>query len=70
MRFLKKNLQCLDTISQDGKDIFQRAQARVKEILENHRPVKLDAAREQELDAATSRIMDELRITELPFGPK
>lgn len=56
--------------AEGAKSAFQRAQEKVKDILENHRPRPLDTEREKDLERVTSRIMEELNITSLPFGPK
>ncbi len=51
------------------KDIFQRAQERVREIKETHSPKPLDSDREAKLDHATAEIMKELGVENLPQGP-
>ncbi len=53
-----------------SKSIFERAQEKVQDILKNHQPTPLDAAREAELDAAIKKIMTELDVSNLPFQPK
>ncbi len=52
------------------KDIFQRAQERVREIKETHNPTPLDSDRAAKLDQAVVKIMRELGVTELPQGPQ
>ncbi len=48
------------------KDIFMRAQERVREIKETHTPAPLDSDRASKLDEVTRRIMKELGVTDLP----
>ncbi|MDW7738810.1 MAG: trimethylamine methyltransferase family protein [Bacillota bacterium] len=53
-----------------SRSAFQRAQERVKEIKETHTPLPLGDDREEKLDTVTREIMKELKISELPQGPK
>ncbi len=51
-----------------SRDILSRARDRVKDILEGHEPVALDAQREDALDDVLRGIMAEMSITTLPVG--
>ena len=53
-----------------SRTIFERAQEKVKDIQENHRPVALDSDRESKLDQVVRQVVEELGINEpLPQGP-
>ncbi|HSW35542.1 MAG TPA: hypothetical protein VLH18_02955, partial [Candidatus Limnocylindrales bacterium] len=56
--------------NEGSKDIFQRAQERVKEIKETHVPVPLGDAQNAQLDQVTKQIMQELGVDKLPWGPQ
>lgn len=50
--------------------IFERAQEKVKDILANHEPTPLAAAKEKALDQVTREIMAARGLADLPFSPK
>ncbi len=57
-------------VEEGSRGSFARAQTRVQQILEEHQPPALDAAREGQLDRVVKDIMAERGIYELPFGPR
>jgi trimethylamine---corrinoid protein Co-methyltransferase len=53
-----------------SKSIFERAQEKVKDILENHQPRPLAPDKEKALDQVIRDIMTARNIADLPFSPK
>ena len=52
-------------------DVFERARAKVDDLLENHKPAPLEEGAAQKLDAVTRSVIEGAGITkDLPFGPQ
>jgi len=79
MKWFKKELyippvtidkQNRDKWESSGKtNIFDRAQAEVRRILESHKPKPLGKEREELLNKAFRKIMEAKQIGNIPFGP-
>ncbi|MEL7565440.1 MAG: trimethylamine methyltransferase family protein [Dehalobacterium sp.] len=52
-----------------AEDTFRRAQAKVREIAEGHKPGELEREEAKALDLVTKGIMEKLNVQDLPLGP-